>query len=58
MENNLAQAKSAFAALNQRKVPAALTAEHQEAVEAQTAWYAAVQRVIKTVNGRLPRTPR
>lgn len=58
MENNLVQAKNAFAALNQREVPSDLAPLRQEAVKAQDAWYAAVLSVIEIVKERLPKNPR
>jgi type VI protein secretion system component VasK len=53
MRNNLDQARIAFDALNAKTVPAALGAQHQESVDAQTAWFAAFDQVIATIQERL-----
>jgi len=54
MEDNLAQAKNAFAALNEHEVPGDLTTAHQSAVKAQDAWYTAIERGMSEIRERLP----
>lgn len=54
MRNNVTQARIAFDGLNGKPVPAALIAQHDAAVEAQTGWATAMGQVIDTIETQLP----
>jgi hypothetical protein len=51
IEGNLAQTHIAFDALNGRAVPDVLGTRHAEAVSAQRAWFATMERVVRTITG-------
>jgi len=53
MSNNRAQAQLAFDALNAKPVPSTLSAQHQDALAAQTAWFASFDRFIATARDQL-----
>jgi hypothetical protein len=53
MRNNLSQTRIAFDGLNNKPVPAALVAQHDAAVQAQTGWAGAMEQVIATIETQL-----